>query len=232
MRLFCLPFAGGGASTYRQWPAALPASIEVCPVQLPGREERYGEPAHTSVIGVSRALARELAPYLDKPFAIFGHSMGALLAFETARALRHAGARGPAALLASAYPAPQDAVTRTPIHQLPDHAFIEEMRKMEGTPEAVLANAELMAFMLPVLRADFQACDTYVFAGEPPLDVPLTVYGGVDDREVDRAALDAWRDTTHGDFTLRLLPGGHFFVQTHRDLLLADIAGRLSALPV
>ena len=232
MRLFCLPFAGGGASTYRLWPAALPSWLEVCPVQLPGREERYGEPAYTSVIGLSRAVARELAPYLDKPFALFGHSMGALLAFETARALRQAGARAPAALLASAYPAPQDAVARTPIHQLPDAAFIEEMRKMEGTPEAVLANAELMAFMLPVLRADFQACDTYVFAAEPPLDLPLAVYGGAEDREVDRAALEAWRETTRGAFSLHLLPGGHFFVQTHRDLLLADIAERLAALPV
>jgi medium-chain acyl-[acyl-carrier-protein] hydrolase len=232
MRLFCLPFAGGGASIYRAWPAALPSWVEVCPVQLPGREERYSEPAHTSVTGVSRALARELTPWLDKPFAIFGHSMGALLAFETARALRHAGARMPAALLAAAYPAPQEAVTRTPIHQLPDRAFIEEMRRMEGTPEAVLANAELMAFMLPVLRADFEACDTYAFVEEQPLEVALAVYGGADDREVDRAGLEAWRHTTRGAFSLRLFPGGHFFVQAHRDSLLADIAGRLATLPV
>jgi surfactin synthase thioesterase subunit len=232
VRLFCLPFAGGGASTYRLWPAVLPPWIEVCPIQLPGREERYNERAYTSVSSVSRAIAREMTPWLDKAYAIFGHSMGALLAFETARALRHAGAPAPSALLASAYPAPQDAVVRTPIHHLPDAAFIDEMRKLEGTPEAVLGNTELMAFMLPVLRADFQACDTYTFVKEPPLDMPLAVYGGADDREVDRAALEAWRHTTVGDFSLRLLPGGHFFVQTHRDLLLADIAERLAALPV
>nr|MBA3949306.1 thioesterase [Acidobacteriota bacterium] len=92
LRLFCLPFAGGGASTYRLWAGSLPASIEVCPIQPPGREDRYAEPAFTSIAALSRALADELGPYLDTPFAIFGHSMGALVAFETARALRRAGA--------------------------------------------------------------------------------------------------------------------------------------------
>ena len=230
VRLFCLPFAGGGASAYRLWAAGLPASIEVCPIQPPGREERYAEPAFTSITALSRAIAGELEPYLDKPFAIFGHSMGALVAFETARALRRAGAPAPAALLPSAYPAPQDAVNRDPIHHLPDAAFIDEMRRMQGTPDAVLANAELMAFMLPILRADFQACDTYTHAVEPPLDVAVFAYGGAEDREVAAAALDNWRLTTRGPFALRMLPGAHFFVQTHRDVLLADIAER--ALPV
>ncbi len=232
MRLFTLPFAGGGASAYRLWPAGLPSWVEVCPLQLPGREDRYGEPAFTSVTGLSRALARELTPYLDKPFAIFGHSMGALLGFEITRALRRAEAAAPLALFLAAYPPPHVSLARAAIHHLPDAEFIEEMRRMQGTPEAVLQSADLMAFMLPILRADFQACDTYTLAPEPPLDCPLFMYGGVDDREVDQPALTEWRRHTSGAFTLQMLPGTHFFVQSHRDLLLQDIAGHLEALPV
>lgn len=232
LRLFCFPFAGGGASIYRPWPTRLPATIELCPIQLPGREDRYREPAFTSVIAAARALSRELEPYLDKPFAIFGHSMGALVGFEVARALRHGGLPAPLALFVAAYPAPQAPLARAPIHRLPDREFIEEMRRMQGTPAAVLENAELMEFMLPILRADFEACDTYTCAPEPPLACPFFVYGGAEDREVDESGLDRWREQTSASFTRRLLPGNHFFVQSHRDLLLADVADQLATLPV
>lgn len=232
MRLFTFPFAGGGASAYRLWPAGLPSWVEVCPLQLPGREDRYREAAFTSLTGLSRALARELVPYLDKPFAMFGHSMGALLAFEVTRALRRAEAAAPLALFLAAYPPPHVALARAAIHHLPDTDFIEEMRRMQGTPEAVLQSADLMAFMLPILRADFQACDTYTLAPELPLDCPLFMYGGDDDREVDAQTLAEWRAHTTGAFTLHTLPGTHFFVQSHRVLLLADIAGHLETLHV
>lgn len=232
LRLFCLPFAGGGASAYRLWAAGLPSWVEVCPIQLPGREDRYREPAFTSLIGLSRAVSREVMPYLDKAFAIFGHSMGAVTAFEVARALRHAEAPAPRALFLAAYPAPHVPLGRAPIHQLPDRDFIEEMRRLQGTPAAVLENAELMDFMLPILRVDFQACDTYACALEPPLDCPFFMYGGTDDNEVAPPSLEHWRDQTSGAFTLQVLPGTHFFVQSHRDLLLADIARQLSTLPV
>jgi medium-chain acyl-[acyl-carrier-protein] hydrolase len=232
LRLFCLPFAGGGASAYRLWPAALPSWIEVCPIQLPGREDRYREPAFTSVTGLCGALARELEPYLDLPFVIFGHSMGALLAFEVTRTLRRVGAPAPQALLLAAYPPPHNALARNAIHHLPDAEFIDQMRRMQGTPEAVLQNADLMSFMLPILRADFQACDTYAWVDAPPLTCPIHMYGGEQDHEVAVTALEGWRRHTLGDFSVRVLPGSHFFVQAHRDMLLSDIVGRLSALPV
>ncbi len=232
VRLFCLPFAGGGASTYRVWSAGLPPWIEVCPIQLPGREDRYREAALTSVVGLSRAVARELLPYLDLPFAFFGHSMGALLSFEVGRALRHSHAPGPFALFLGAYPAPHEAVARRHIHHLPDADFIEELRQMEGTPEAVLQSADLMAFMLPVLRADFQACDTYTHDLEPPLDCPLFLFGGSEDREVVLEKLHEWRLHSRAGFSVESLPGGHFFVQSQRDRLLGLIAGHLSDLSV
>ena len=229
LRLFCLPFAGGGASAYRGWESHLPSSVEVCPVQLPGREERYLEPAFTSLVGLSRAVSREMAPYLGEPFALFGHSMGALLAFEIARSLRDANAAAPEALFVAAYPAPQTAASRTPIHELPDAEFIDQMRRLQGTPEAVLQNQELMAFVLPILRADFQACDTYRYTHGPPLGCPIITYGGRDDGEVGAQDLDEWRVQTSASFLRRLLPGNHFFVQSQRDLLLTDIGQHLSA---
>jgi len=232
LRLFCIPFAGGGASIYRLWASQLPSSIEVCPIQLPGREDRYREPAFTSITAAAQVLARELTPFLDKPYAIFGHSMGALVGFEVTRALRRARLAAPLGLFVAAYPAPQAPLARSPIHHLPDRDFIEEMRRMEGTPAAVLDNVELMEFMLPILRADFEACDTYTNVPEAPLECPLLVYGGADDREVGEAGLRQWRDQAAQSFALRMLPGNHFFVQSHRDLLLADIAGQLTTLLV
>jgi surfactin synthase thioesterase subunit len=231
-RLFCLPFAGGGASAYRLWADSVPAWIEVCPVQLPGREDRYREARYTRVTDLSRALAQELSPYLDLPYAIFGHSMGALVGFELTHALRRAALPPPRALFLAAYPAPHANQGRAPIHQLPDDQFIAEMRRMQGTPEAVLQNADLMAFMLPVLRADFEACDTYVGADAcaVPLDCPIVAYGGAEDHDIDAEALADWRQVTTGPFAVRMLPGTHFFVQSHRGPLIADITGRLTAL--
>ena len=226
LRLFCLPCAGAGASMYRTWTARHPSFMEICPVQLPGREERYRDRAFTSLAGLSRAVARELTPFLDKPFALFGHSMGALLSFEIARSLRHSQAPAPKALFLSAYPPPH-APTRTPVHHLPDAEFIEEMRRLEGTAEAVLQSHELMAFVLPILRADFEICDTYRYAAEPPLDCPIMIYGGIDDREVGAGELDEWRAHTSVSFERRLLPGNHFFIHSQRDALVEDIARRI-----
>ena len=229
LRLFCLPCAGGGASMYRTWESHLPGAVELCPVQLPGREERFREPALTSLIAISRAVSREMAPFLDDPFAIFGHSMGALLSFEIARSLRQSRAPAPSALFLSAYGSPQ-APRSEPLYELPDAQFIDEMRRLQGTPEAVLQHDELLAFVLPILRADFQACDTYRFTAEPPLDCPLFVYGGSDDHAIGVHDLDGWRAQTSATFERRVLPGHHFFIQSQKTALLADIGQRLSEL--
>jgi surfactin synthase thioesterase subunit len=202
----------------------------VCPIQLPGREDRYREMAFTNLVALSHAVAGELTTYFDKPFAIFGHSLGALIAFEVARALRRAQAPAPVAICLAAHRAPQLPPLRAPIHQLPDAAFIDEIRRLQGTPAAVLANRELMAFLLSTLRSDFQACDTYVCAPEPPLASPLFVFGGTEDEEVGEAALERWREQTVAAFSLQMLPGTHFFVQSQRDRLLAEIGGHLARL--
>jgi medium-chain acyl-[acyl-carrier-protein] hydrolase len=194
--------------------------VEVCPVQLPGRETRFREPAFTELAPLVEALAGSLRPYLDRPFAFFGHSMGALLAFELARRLQRDHGPQPVRLVVSGCGAPQTRTSHTAIHALPAAEFREELRRLNGTPAAVLDNDELMDLVLPTLRADFSLCETYAHAAGPPLACPITALGGLGDDTVSRQELDAWREQTTGPFRLRMLPGDHFFLNSARPLLL------------
>ena len=223
MRLFCLPFAGGGASAYRTWTTELAPQIEVCPVQLPGREERFNEPAHTDLRALASMVITQLQPYFDKPYALFGHSMGALLSYEVSRQLEAQGAPMPVRTLLSAYVPPHRPSRWSPIHHLPDDAFLDEIRQLDGTPAAVLQHQELMQFLMPTLRADFEACETYNSGQWSPLSCPLTIYGGLDDGEVSEEELAAWQVHTSSDFRLRMYAGNHFYLHTAREALLADI---------
>ena len=147
MRLFCLPFAGGGASAYRTWTTELAPQIDVCPVQLPGREERFNEPAHTDLRALASMVITQLQAYFDKPYALFGHSMGALLSYEVSRQLEAQGAPTPVRTFLSAYVPPHRPSRWSPIHHLPDNAFLDEIRQLEGTPAAVLQHEELLHFL-------------------------------------------------------------------------------------
>jgi medium-chain acyl-[acyl-carrier-protein] hydrolase len=229
LRLFCLPHAGGGASLFRHWAHALPEWIELRPIQLPGREDRLSEPPFTDLRAAVHALAEALAPHLDRPFALFGHSMGALLAFELARRLRRHAGSGPTHLLVAAHGAPQVPDPRPPIHHLPEPDFLERLRALQGTPEEVLQDDELRALFLPILRADFALCESYAYTSREPLDCPITALGGLQDREVTRKALSAWAAHTIAGFRLRMLPGDHFFLQSARSELLRAIEEALSA---
>jgi medium-chain acyl-[acyl-carrier-protein] hydrolase len=220
VRLFCLPYAGGGAGVFRGWEDSLAGRVEVCPVQLPGRETRFREPAFTRLAPLVEALAGSLRLYLDRPFALFGHSMGALLAFELARRLQRDHGPQPVRLVVSGCGAPQTRTSRTTIHALPAAEFREELRRLDGTPAAILANDELMDLLLPTLRADFSLCESYAYIAGPPLACPVTALGGLGDDAVSRQDLDAWRDQTTGPFRVRMLPGGHFFLNSARPLLL------------
>jgi medium-chain acyl-[acyl-carrier-protein] hydrolase len=227
-RLFCFPFAGGGASVYREWRRDL-SSLDVVAVQPPGREDRYGEPAYTSLTHLTRDLAGEIAPLLDRPSVFFGHSMGGAIAYQLAVDLQRAGVPGPQLLILSARPAPHAPPTRAPIHALPDDGFIAELRKLAGTPAAVLDNRELMDFLLPTLRADFELCDTHTCPREAVLSIPFVIFGGVEDATARREALDGWRDYTTGPTQLRMFPGGHFFLQTHKAQVLQAVHDAVSS---
>jgi medium-chain acyl-[acyl-carrier-protein] hydrolase len=223
LRLFCFPFAGGGASIYTPWGRLLPPEVELVAVQLPGRENRLSEPAYSHIDELTPRLATELAPLMDRPFALFGHSNGGLMAFELARHLRREGRRGLMHLFVSGRPAPQLPLTEPPLHALPHDEFLDELRRFNGTPEEVLRNPEIMELIAPTLRADFALGETYQYRPEAPLTVPLSAYGGERDAEVLREEVEPWREQTSAAFQLRMFPGDHFFVTGDRHLVIEEL---------
>ncbi len=228
-RLFCIPPAGRGASAFRAWPDYLPPSVEVNAVQLPGRENRIMEEPLSDVRSIVDRLAEIVEPELGARWAVFGHSMGALVAFELVRELRRRGSRPPEHLFASGFRAPQVPGRHPPIHTLTDDAFVAEVNlRYEAVPAEARANAELLELFLPGLRADVAVCDTYSYAEDAPLDLPIHAFGGDGDHHVTVADLEAWREQTTTSFELTLLPGGHFFVESARRDLLNALARKLA----
>lgn len=214
VRLLCFPYAGGNESAYRHWQQKLPESIEVLPVQLPGRGSRIKEPPYAELRPLVDAASEALAGELEMPVAFFGHSMGALIAFELARELRKQHGIQPVHLFISAKCSPRQPAEGSAVGQLSDAALIELMERYEGTPRDLLNDAELMRLVLPVIRADITLCDSYVYEPGPPLECPITVFGGLEDHVCSRACLESWQEHTQGPFTLRMLPGGHFFINS------------------
>jgi medium-chain acyl-[acyl-carrier-protein] hydrolase len=227
LRLFCFPYAGGGASIFRTWADGLPADVEVCPIQLPGRGTRLGEPLFTQLSPLIQALACALLPLLDKPFAFFGHSLGALVSFELARQLRRQYGVQPVHLFASASPAPQLPHRGPPIHTQSKGDFLAELRHLNGSPKEVLDHEELMQISLPILRADFAVYETYEYPTEPPLNCTISAFGGLRDRTVSQSNLEAWREQTNVSFSLQMFPGDHFFLNSTQPLLLRVLSQEL-----
>jgi medium-chain acyl-[acyl-carrier-protein] hydrolase len=228
LRLFCFPYAGAGASVFHSWPALVPASVEVCLIQLPGREGRLLEPACSELPVLVDRLGFAVRPWLDRPFAFFGHSMGALIAFELARALRKGTASEPTHLFLSAHCAPHLRSRGPLLHRLTDSELLLRLRQLNGTPDEVLANVELMRLLLPTLRADCLLCETYEHSPGEPLACGVTALGGREDPAVAEAELEAWRRHTRGPFELQMLPGDHFYLHSARPRLLRLIVGRLT----
>jgi medium-chain acyl-[acyl-carrier-protein] hydrolase len=227
LRLYCVPYAGSGAGVFRAWPDALGAQVEVRSIMLPGRERRFNEPALTSVQEIADLLVPALAGELDPPFAIFGHSLGAMVGFEVARRLA-AGGQPPVHLLASGARAPHLRDSGPDYHRLPDAEFLGAIRDLGGTPPELVAHAEFLELMLPTLRADFTAAETYRWPAGQPLSCPITTFGGADDPLVTRADLDGWAAHTDGGLRVHVLPGDHFFIATAQAELLALVGRELA----
>jgi medium-chain acyl-[acyl-carrier-protein] hydrolase len=219
LRLFCFPYAGGGASIYRGWSAPLPM-VELLPVQLPGRETRLKEAPYSNARSLLRAMGQALLPYFDRPFCFFGHSMGALLAFELAREIRREYALSPRHIFVSGRRAPAVPLQNKIIHNLPQKDFIEKLRELNGTLPAALEHLELVQLLLPMLKADFAICETYEYKPEEPLNCGISAFGGLDDAHVKREHMEGWREQTTGEFKLRMLPGNHFFLHESQQVLL------------
>jgi medium-chain acyl-[acyl-carrier-protein] hydrolase len=229
-RLFCFPFAGGAASTYRLWPAGLPQSVELCALAYPGRAQRLREPAIDSMPAIVSAIVEAVLPLLDKPFSFFGHSMGAIVATEVARALQARGVALPAHLFVAAR-RPAHMQTDEPLlHALPNDQLVSELRRRYGgIPDEVLEHKELLELLLPSMRADLKALETHLPAQRPALSCPITAYGGSADTRVPRGQLDAWHAETLADFRVREFEGGHFFIESSREQLLTDLSATLDA---
>ena len=225
VRLFCFPYAGGGASLYRTWQEDLPSSIEVCAVQLPGREGRLRDAPVAEMARLVPMIADGLGAHLAQPFALFGHSMGAAISFELARELRRRGGPRPVHLFASACPAPHLPDTDA-THGLPEAEIIEQMRALGGMSEELLQNREMMEMILPVFRADASVTETYAHATEAPLEVPLTAFGGLEDAKATRTEMEAWRQHTSRAFALAMMPGGHFAIQREARGAVLGVVGK------
>jgi medium-chain acyl-[acyl-carrier-protein] hydrolase len=223
LRLFCFPYAGGSASIFQDWETILPQTVEVWAVQYPGRDKRMAEAPFTDLRDLATAVAAEIQPYIDTQFAFFGHSIGATVGLELTQLLRGGGPEA-CALFVSGTRAPQLGHPDPPIYNLPDKEFREELRKLNGTPEDVLQHDELMELLMPRLRADFAMNDTYNYVPSSPLACPIFAYGGLADPDISKAEVDAWRIHTTGGFSIRMLPGDHFFIHSQRDSLLRVLA--------
>jgi len=212
---------------YARWRRLVPSWIDVQPVEWPGRGARMDEPLATDPRVLAAQLAGELAARLDGPYALFGHSLGAVIAFELAHGLLDRGAPAPAILFASGAEAPAVRDGSRWRQPLSDEALMRELRNLQGTPDEALANAELMRSALPVLRADFLMCGAYVYLPRRPLPCHVHVFGGADD-ETGREALGAWRQETSASFALDILPGHHFFIHTQQAELIDRIGAALA----
>jgi len=227
LRLFCFPYAGGGVQSFRTWSVSLPSTVEICPVELPGRGSLISLTPFTRLLPLVQAIAQTLLPHLDKPFAFFGHSMGALISFELARLLSTQHDLHPVHLFVSSCRAPQIPDPDPPIHALPEPEFIQELRQLNGTPEAVLEDNELMELLLPILRTDFEVVETYTYTQGSLLNCPITALSGLQDSKISYSDLEAWQTQTNASFSSKLFPGDHFFLNSSQLLLLEFLSKEL-----
>jgi len=229
LRLFCLPYAGGSSHVYYPWQDKLSSDIEICAIQLPGRGIRFTETPYTDHKKMVIDLVDDMVEYLDKPYALFGHSMGALLAYEVAQEIKKRGLPQASHLFVSGRRAMHINNESQPIHDLPEEQLISELKKLNGTPAEVLENKDLMSLVLPMIRADFQLCETYLHNVEhKKLDLNITSFEGVNDHKARGINVSAWQDLTSGIYQGIQLSGDHFFIHSSEQKLLENINHHLN----
>ena len=228
VRLFCVPPSGAGSSAYRGWAENLDRRVDVRYVQLPGRENRFREPPFTALDRLVAALSTELSGLLDRPYAFYGHSFGAIIAFETIRELRKRGFAEPEHLFVSASRAPHLPWMHSPVRHLEGSSLLREVhRRYQSVPREFLDDAEIHDLVVPALRADLTMVETYSYAHEPPLECGITAVGGNHDQMVDATALALWGNHSDAEFVVHMLDDGHMFLQTKRARLLEIVSKAL-----
>jgi surfactin synthase thioesterase subunit len=214
MRLLCLPYAGSDAvAVFSRWYAHCPRDLEIIPIILPGRGTRIKEKPFDNIVDMVETMGQALIPFIYGPYAIFGHSMGALIAFELGRWLE-TRQRGSMGVFVSGCAAPNHPRTHAKHYALPDDEFIGKLRLLKGTPPEVLAHTELIQVLLPTLRADFKACNTYMGKLDAPLNAPIVAFNGLGD-DITRPQLEDWARYTSGPFSVHTFEGDHFFLRDH-----------------
>lgn len=229
VRLFCFPYAGGSSAIFYRWSEYVSPAVEVCAVQLPGREGRLTMSPYTLMRPLVQAIGNAILPFLDKPYVLFGHSLGGLIAFELARYLHDLGVPRPLSLFVSAAEAPHVSGVPDRLHTLPDDELIGQLSRLQGTPQEILQHPEVMQLLLPTIRADLQVFETYIYRAGPPLPCPIAVFGGFEDERVAQSRLESWRHHTTTVFSLTMLPGGHFFIHSACHALVERVERRLEA---
>ncbi len=230
MRLFCFPYAGGSAYIYQDWFKYLPVEIEVIGVQYPGRGMRFTETPITNITEMLSELEIAISPYLDKPFAFFGHSNGGLISFELGRLLQSRGIDTQKYQFISAKRAIHLPHRGKKLHALPQDDFIKELVHLGGTPEEMLKNPEIMALFIPVLKADFAISETFNYSGTQRLNCNASLLYGEDDKDIPEADILKWHELINGTVQSKKFDGHHFFINSQKDLVLAYVNSQLKTL--
>lgn len=229
IRLFCFHYAGGSAVMYRDWSRLMPAEVETISVQLPGRADRFSEPPYDRMAPLVDALIEALGPLLARPFACYGTSMGARVAWALSHELSERGLPMPRKLYVAGSPGPVLDNGEWEWDENPD-GLAGYVRDMGGTPAPVLAESELLDQLLPTLRADLTVLSTHGFRPRRPLDVPIRAFAGTDDPEASPERMDRWRVETRAEFALEKVPGGHFFDAAGLRQVVDRVGAELTAL--
>jgi medium-chain acyl-[acyl-carrier-protein] hydrolase len=212
LRLFCIPHAGGSGMVFRTWPQDMPDFVQVFAIELPARGRRISELPYSNLKLLVDEIAESMQPYIDRPFALFGHSFGALVGFEVARELHNHNGVPPIHLCISGAKAPEFLSNGPKIHKQPDAILINYVRSLGGTSEIVLENEEMISAVMPALRADLKMSETYIYSNSTQLDNPILVLAGESDPKVDRGSLQTWAKHTTAGFKMKLFPGNHFYL--------------------
>jgi medium-chain acyl-[acyl-carrier-protein] hydrolase len=224
-RLFIFPYAGGSPAAFSKWTIE---NIECWIAHYPGRGARHSKPLIKNIPSLVEQFSQAIHPLWDKPFAFFGHSMGALIAFELIRAMRKNNLPQPKLLFVSACGAPHIPDPHPPIHTLPDDGFLAALKKLNGVPSELVRQPEAMQLLLPIVCADFEAIETYQHTSDHPLDIPIVAIGGSNDPRVSWERLEGWSAQTNTGFKSHYFDGGHFFIHTEKDSILDLIETELT----
>lgn len=223
--LFCIPFAGGGASSYNQWIKRMQDIFNVCPIQLPGREDRIAEQPYKDMRVMLNDLERAVKNVVRGPYAFWGHSMGGKIDYELEKRMEECGYTAKCIFVSSSkvphIPEPD------PIYHLPNAEFKERLARFEGTPQELLHDQKLLDFFLPMLRADFMLDETYYSNSVKRLQCPIVAFGGDTDGEVSMEEMEEWKMYTENYFEIQIFCGGHFYIREHEDDVIQAVMKQL-----